>query len=80
MSFDHNAPDAIAQRGVNTDGAWVCEFADMLHVIIVDVKHIRGRLKSSGELLDNVHVCALGITKWIVSLGLFHKSYTHLTL
>ena len=80
MSFDHNAPDAITQLVVNTDGACVCEFADMLHATFVGAKHIWGRLKSSGELLDSVHVRALEAIKWIVSLSLFHKSHTHLTL
>jgi hypothetical protein len=78
VSFDHNAPDAITQLVLNTDGAWVCEFVDMLHVTFVGAKHIWGRLKSSGELLNSVSVRALEVVKWIVSLSLFHTSYTHL--
>ena len=78
VSFDHNAPDVITQLVLNTDGAWACEFVDMLHVTFVCAKHIWGRLKSSGELLNSVSVRALEVVKWIVSLSLFHTLYTHL--
>ena len=62
----------------DTDGTWVCEFVDMLHVTFVGAKHIWGKLKSSGKLLDSVSVRALEVVKWIVSLSLFHTSYSHL--
>ena len=71
VSFDQNAPDAITQLVLDTNGAWVCEFADMLHVTFVGAKHIWG-------LMDSVSVRALKVVKWNVSLSLFHTSYTHL--